>query len=460
MISPMWTWSVARIVKEVRSRRVSVRSVLEASLERVAQVNPSLNAIIDVYAQESRKSADRLDSLLHAGVGFGSLTGVPTAIKDNTRSKGHPAADGIPLHANELSDVDDPVVQQLRNAGAIIMGRTNCPPHCWQLFCTNELYGTTTNARDRRFTPGGSSGGAGSAIAAGMVRVGQGNDIAGSLRYPAYANGIVGLRPTVGLIPGNDPTLAHRSLQSLLFVVQGPMGATVEDVRLAFDAMKGYAPQCAMSVPPVSMSAGRRSVGVYRGGEISSVQSPVSEAIDVAIRKLEQAGYEVRDISTDVFQEAFRLELQLVFQDFLQSGSLQISEGGPILAKGLEGCRLVIADMFGDGYKLTLADLQQGYARRGVLIARLQQLLEEYPVILMPSSSQLPYWQNEDQYANASRKKDMVYAVWPQFSIPILGFPALAVPSEVMSGNIHVGVQLVSRRFAERDLFDAGAVIE
>ncbi|MCD7101311.1 amidase [Pseudoclavibacter sp. 13-3] len=460
MVDELWAWSATRLATAIAAKDVSAKDAVTASFARIDALNPSLNAMVDVYREEAINAAEATDQYLAAGFSLGPLGGVPVAIKDNTHSAGHPATNGIPAHATEISAVDDPVVAHLRRGGANVIGRTNLPPWCWQWFSTNELFGSTLNPRNSALTPGGSSGGAGAAVAAGFVSVAQGNDIAGSIRYPAYANGVVGLRPTVGAVPGNDPSPEDKPLANQLFAVQGPLTRSVSDVKLAFQVMRGYSPRDAVTVPPVDLSAGTRRVAIYRGTEIAPLAPEVAQALNASAHALESAGYEVEEIETNLFEQMFELEELLALQEFIQSGSTHLDEGGEILQKGLEGHRALVEQYFGKGYELTLGDYTQALARRGTVIRGLQAQLEKTPIILTPASAELPYAQDEDQHAPLARKLEMVLAAWPMCTTPAVGFPGLVVPTDVVGQGVPLGVQLVSRRFAENDLFAAGQALE
>lgn len=460
MSDELWAWSATRLAAAIAAREVSAQEALVASFERIDAVNPTVNAMVDIYREEATTAAEATDAYLAAGFSLGPLGGVPVAIKDNTHSVGHPATNGIPAHAEELSTADDPVVAHLRRGGANVIGRTNLPPWCWQWFSTNELFGTTLNPRNHELTPGGSSGGAGAAVAAGFVTIAQGNDIAGSIRYPAYANGVVGLRPTIGAVPGNDPSPEDKPLANQLFATQGPLARSVDDVRLAFEVMRGYSPRDAVTVPPVDMPAGARRVAVYRGTDIAPLHPTVAQALNASIDALTAAGYIVEEIETDLFQQMFELEELLALQEFIQSGSSHLDEGGEILRNGLEGHRAVVEQFFGSGFTMTLGDYTQALARRGTVIRGLQSLQERWPLILTPASAGLPYLQDEDQHASLERRRDMVLEAWPMCTTPAVGFPGLVVPTNVIGSGVPLGVQLISRRFAENDLFAAGGALE
>lgn len=478
--------------------RVNPLDIVESSLRRIDQVNPTLNAVIDVYDEEAIEVATRLKKS-RKRLPNQMLRGLPVTIKDNIESAGHAMSEGVPALKDNVCAEDAPLVARLKGNGAIIVGRTNCPPHCWQLFGTNELYGTTINPRNAALTSGGSSSGAAVSVASGMVPIAQGNDIAGSIRYPAYANGIVGLRPTNGLIAGSDTTPADKPFTFQLFASQGVLARTVDDAWLGFDGMKGYAPgdpasiECAMSY-----EHDPKTVGVYLGTDIADIADPVEEAVLHAARALEAHGWKVEYVSTDVFRRLFEVEIEVMFGEFLRPGAHEEEkeQGGEILRRGLAGVAGVLADLRGDGYvsgaaagagagyagagvaegagaasgagagyagagyALTLDDYLAGLARRGSAVRDLRKLMDRYPVILTPASAQTPFLRDEDQTCTPARAKEMAYASWPMDVVPAAGLPAVALPTDVVADGVNLGVQLIARAYDEITLKKAALDVE
>ena len=199
----LWRWSATDLARAIASGKVSSREAVQSTLGRIAQVNPALNAIVQVLAEEALAAADVADAAVRAGYRLGPLHGVPTTTKVNVDQRGCATTNGVVEFRNVMATEDSPVVANLRKAGAIIVGRTNTPAFSHRWFTDNDLHGATYNPWDKNLTPGGSSGGAASAVAAGMGAVAHGNDFGGSIRYPAYACGIAGLRPTPGRIPAS-----------------------------------------------------------------------------------------------------------------------------------------------------------------------------------------------------------------------------------------------------------------
>jgi amidase len=189
-----------RIAADIRARRLSAVEVAQAHLARMDAVNPAINAVVQEFP--TRRWTPRGRSMPRCpGRGSGAAVRRPVTIKVNVDQKGHATTNGLRVLANHVATEDSPVVSNLRKAGAVIVGRTNTPAFSLRWFTRNALHGQTLNPRNRDITPGGSSGGAAAAVAAGLCAIGHGTDIAGSIRYPAYACGLHGLRPSPGRVP-------------------------------------------------------------------------------------------------------------------------------------------------------------------------------------------------------------------------------------------------------------------
>ncbi|MBT1166661.1 amidase family protein [Bifidobacterium simiarum] len=453
----LWAFNAERLQAHLMAGNITTADIVRASLERIGEVNPELNAIIDVYEDEAIAAATEVQRSRRR---HRRLRGVPVTIKDNIESKGHIMSDGSVTLKNNRCTQDAPLVSRLRDGGALIMGRTNCPPFCWQLFGSNELYGSTLNPVNHRYTPGGSSAGAAASVASGMVPIAHGNDVAGSIRYPAYANAIVGIKPTTGLIPGSD-TPQDRPFAFQMFASQGLLARTVTDARLGFDAMRGYAAGDPASIAcEMEYDAQPHRVGVYLGDEISVTTPSVRNAVLHAARGFEEMGWTVEYIETDAFRQLFRLEILLLFGQFLHSGADEIAAGGEILRRGLAGAHGTLETLYGDGYRLTLDDYIAGLAERGSAIRKLRKLQDRYPIIITPASAETPFLLDEDQTASRERAIDMTFSVWPMYAPPIAGLPGMVLPTDVEYDGIHLGVQLLARVYDENTLFRAGRDLE
>ena len=250
MTDEIWRWDATRMARAIARREISSREAVSACLERMAAVNPRLNAVTVDLGAAAGAAADRADAAVARGDALGPLHGVPVTIKENIDQAGCATTNGVVAFRNLIAQEDSPVVANWTAAGAVIVGRTNTPAFSFRLDTDNELRGRTWNPWSREHTPGGSSGGAAASVAAGVTPLAHGNDIAGSIRYPAYACGLVGLRPSFGRVPAFNPSGGgERSMSSQMMSVQGPLARTVRDVRLALAAMAAHDPRDPWWVP-------------------------------------------------------------------------------------------------------------------------------------------------------------------------------------------------------------------
>ncbi|MGK5174025.1 amidase family protein [Geodermatophilus sp. CPCC 205761] len=456
----LWRWSARQVAHGVATRSISAREVVQSCLDRIDAVNPGLNALVEVRPDEALACAAEADRLTASGAELGPLHGVPVAIKVNSDQTEHATTNGVAAFKDNIASTDSPHVANLRRSGAVLLGRSNTPAFSYRWFTDNDLHGRTLNPWDASRTPGGSSGGASAAVAAGMVPIAHGNDIGGSVRYPAYACGLVGLRPTVGRVAGLygpegvDPAL---SVQSML--VQGPLTRSVGDARLALDGLTGDDPRDPFHVPgaPVAPPAGRPlRVALVRDHGVATPTAEVGAALDQAAGWLTDAGYVVEEVELPLLAEAYRLWYLLCMAEFRQIMPLVEEVGDEGMQRAAAGYYAVSSEWWGAQPGLT--DYMNGYARRGTLIRVLAEFMQRYSTVLLPVSAEQAFEQDAD-IASVESMRRVMAAQASMMAIPVLGFPALSVPTGV-AGGLPVGVQLLGRRFDENGILDAAEVIE
>ena len=228
MSQDLWRLSATEMVERVARRDVSSTELTQSCLQRLEDVNPRINAIVDVLADSALHAASQADAAIARREPVGPLHGVPVTVKINVDMAGYATTNGVSAFKDLVASEDSPVVANLRKAGAIVIGRSNAPAFSYRWFTDNDLHGRTLNPWNSQLTPGGSSGGASAAVAAGIGAIAHGNDLGGSIRYPAYACGVAGLRPSAGRVPAYNPTqVKDRTLAVQLASVQGPLARTV-----------------------------------------------------------------------------------------------------------------------------------------------------------------------------------------------------------------------------------------
>ena len=451
----IWRWSGVDIARAIATREISSREAVRSSLDRIAQVNPRLNAVVEVLEDEALAGADAADAAVKAGTTLGALHGVPVTTKVNVDQRGCATTNGVVEFRNVIATEDSPVVANFRKAGAVIVGRTNTPAFSHRWFTENDLHGTTYNPWSRGLTPGGSSGGAASAVAAGMGAIAHGNDFGGSIRYPAYACGVAGLRPTPGRIPAFNPSAkTDRPITAQVMSVQGPLARCVGDLRLALAAMAQPDMRDGTWMPvPLEGPELKRPRGVAIVPSPFGDEAPeVVEAVKAAGRWLADAGFAVEETPPPRLAEAADLWHKLVINEERRVLAPLIRKFGDAKSRYNLDCHIAYAPEL-DGEQV-LACFEQRLS-----IMRAWQLFQEsYPIIVLPVSAQLPFRSGQDQEGEPVIRA-LLDAQRPLLAVPALGFPALAVPTGTANGG-PVGVQVIAGRFREDVCFAAAEVIE
>jgi amidase len=450
----LWRLSAADLATLVRSRKVSAKEAANAGLARLDAVNPKLNAVIDHRPEDVLKQAAAVDAAIARGEDPGLLAGVPVTVKVNVDQEGFATTNGLKLQRDVIASADNPVVANLRKAGAVILGRTNCPAFSYRWFTTNLIHGDTKNPRDPSLTPGGSSGGAGSAVAAGIGHIAHGTDIAGSIRYPAYACGVHGLRPTMGRIPAFNAALPERPIGPQISAVSGPLARTINDLRISLAAMAARDARDPWWVPaPLEGPAMPKRAALCLNPDGLATAPEVKAAVSDAGQRLERAGWTVDLIeNTPPMREAAEWQTKLWIGDGYEA-QLEAAER--------EGDPGALACLRGNRAKVTPFD-QAAYAkaliRRATLTREWMLFFEKYAVLLTPVSAELPFPDHLDRKDEASFAR-VWQAQLPQIAIPFMGLPGLAVSTGLV-GRAPVGVHVVSGRYREDLCLAAGEAIE
>jgi amidase len=449
------------LARAIRTRALSSEEAVRDSIDRIDAVNPKVNALVEVYADRAIAAAREADTAVSAGEELGPLHGVPVTFKVNTNLEGQATTDGVVAYQGNVAVESDPQVTSWLRAGAVTVGRTNCPAFAVGWTTENDLYGTTVNPWDPAVTPGGSSGGAAVAAATGMCSLAQGNDVAGSIRYPAACCGVAGIRPTIGRVPGwagpssHDPPLVVQA-----FLVQGPLARTVDDLRLGLEAMEARDPRDPTAAAPRTVPSARRRVAVVTdpGGPGLRGRSNAAavDATRCAAGWLSDAGYEVEEVDLPQLGEAAELWWKLALTELGLGMLAEVRRVGDETSRRFFDLMFdVYAQAFGE---VDLAGFAVGYGRRGGLRREVSLYMEDWPLLLTPVSGEPPFPPG-DITTSAERVAELMAFAWPGMSVATLGLPALGLAA-VRNGGAPVGVQLIGRPFEEEAVFAAGEVIE
>ena len=452
----LWQYDATDLARLIRTGQASAREAVDSVLGRLQKVNPAINAVVRVLEDEARAQAETADAAQARGHALPPLHGVPVTTKINVDQAGLPTDNGVVPLKELIAQEDSPVVANLRHAGAIFIGRTNAPAFSMRIFSDNALHGRTLNPRDPSVTPGGSSGGAGAATATGIGCIAHGNDIGGSVRIPAYCNGVVGLRTGFARIPSFNPTAvaAGRPIGAVLMAVQGPHTRTVRDARLALEAMaRGDRrdwrwDDVPMQGPPPARPIKVAIVPEVPGGKTHPAQAA---AVRLAGKHLQGAGYVVEEVLPPDVEHGVELWHQITATDVATDMWPRMQKMGD--PDGIAAMRAWLEIR----KPVDLPAYVLAFNQREALLFRWMTFFQQYPLIILPTLCDLPPKQVADVTTDGQR--DVLESMRSALLAPLRGLPGLAVPVG-SHGRLRTGVQIMSMRNREDLCLDAGEVIE
>jgi amidase len=455
MSEDIWRWSAAETARAIAAGEVTAEAVTLAHVARLHAANPALNAVVVDLSEQAIEAAQAADRARASGAALGALHGVPVTVKINIDVEGQANSNGVPGLAHMIAPGDAPVVANLRKAGAIILGLTNTPEFSLRGFTDNPLHGQTYSPWDPAITCGGSSGGAGASVAMGIGAIAHGNDIGGSLRWPAFCNGISTIKPTLGRVPAFNPSApVERPPMAQLMSVQGPLCREVADVRLALSVMSQRDPRdpwwapAPLEGPPVARRVARAKIPPDMEAD-----SQVMTLIDQAAAHLVDAGYEVEEVEVPDITGTFQLWADLISTEITTLQLAQMRElGSAPFIGALEGILHMATILDAEGY-------MKAVAYRTRILRNWLMFLEDWPVVLAPVSVKpVPAIDADlkgDAAVDAIFRNDLRFDV----ALSVLGLPVAVTPVGLADGH-PVGVQLIGSRYREDVCLDAAAAIE
>jgi amidase len=456
MSNELWRWDAVDLARAIKNGAISSREAVQSCLSRLDTVNPRVNAVIDRFDDQALAEADRADQVVKSGEDLGPLHGVPLTAKVNTDFAGRANTNGVVAFKDMIAEADAPAIANWRKAGGVFIGRTNTPAFSWRWFTDNDLHGRTFSPWNRGVTPGGSSGGASAAVAAGIGPLAHGSDIGGSVRYPAYACGIVGIRPTLGRVPAfNGTAKEERPIIGQLASVQGPLARSIADLRLGLRAMAARDRRDPWWVPAPHEHGGEQKpcrVAMVTPTAGQAHDAAVADAIRLAGRWLEDAGYQVEEVTPPHWHESAELWALLVLNE------VRFAMLPSIEAYADQATKRAAAAMVDVTPTVDFEGFRRAMARRSTVLRDWMLFFERYPVVLMPTSWRKPFPIDADQHGSDAMRK-IFEANHPLFVLPLLGLPGLSVPTGIVDG-LPMGVQLTGGRYDEERLLVAGEVIE
>jgi len=432
---------------------------MQVFLARVDAVNPDVNAIVTLVRDAALGDARRATAALRRGASLPPLFGVPVAIKDVTPTKGIRTTHGSKLFENHVPDEDALVVQRLRAAGAIVIGKTNTPEFAFGPNTVNNVFGATRNPWNLALTAGGSSGGSAAALATGMCPLAEGTDLGGSLRGPASYCGVVGFRTTPGLIPRYPSVLAWDT-----YSVEGPMARTVADTALMLSVMAGPDDRSPISYDvdqrELANAAKAPSVKGWRVawtsalGGLMTIDDEVRAVFERAVAVFRAAGARVEQACPDMSDvpEIVRLTRGLLM---VARHADKLPEHRAILQDGL-------VENTEQGLALTSRDVARGELLRTRLWQRVREFLATRDVLLTPTSATPPF-PIEHAHAveiNGRPVGRILQRSYLTYAFSVLGLPAISIPCGFTSHGLPVGLQIIGRRRGETAVLRAAAAFE
>ncbi|MFJ3663012.1 amidase [Streptomyces sp. NPDC090119] len=454
----LWAMTAAAQAAAVRDGEISALELVDSHLARIAAINPRVNAITQLTAEQAREAAAHTDRRRAAGEELGPLAGVPFTVKETTAIEGVPTTLGLARFRDLVAETDAPPVARLRAAGAVPVGHSNMPTLVLAgMHTRSELFGDTVNPWDSSRTPGGSSGGDAVAVATGMAALGLGNDSGGSVRIPAAFCGVSGLKPTTGRFPADHRVLGpdDPGPASQMLVTDGPLARTVADLRLAYETLAGTDPRDPRAVPVPLYGQplpGPVRVAVVADPGGRGVHPAVRKAVAAAADALREAGYDVREVA-DVPRLDEALEAY---------GRITMTEFAPAWP--------AVRALLGDG---AARYVQMGMARTppadAAELTRLMgtwlgirrswaQFLDTHPLLLGPVFTEPPVepgLESRDETGRERVTDGMRLCTVTSF----VGVPAVAVPAGTRDG-LPCGVQVIARPFREDLCLAAAQEIE
>jgi amidase len=458
MMGEIWQLSATELAQRIVRRQLSSVEVVDAHLARIDAVNPALNAVVRVLADEARAGAAMADRRLAAGETVGPLHGVPFTVKENIDMAGLPTTWGVPALAEAVVSADAPIVERMRAAGAIPIGRTNLPDMALRLHTSSSLHGLTRNPWHPGRTAGGSSGGEAAALASGMSPIGLGNDIGGSLRNPANACGIASIRPSAGRVPDAGYMPAEDRLMAVqLMNVQGPMARRVADVRLGLQVLMGAHPRDPWSIDaPFDGPALARPIRVAVLAEPpgGSTDPKIAATVRRAAQALADAGYVVEEVCPPRYEDAISCWARLIMADFrsvLEMLTPMMGADAVAFLNNFNQAIPALADVAAWSHLMVERD---GIARAW------STFMADRPLLLSPTWSQLPFEHGFDSAtpAGSVATKELMRPVVPA---NLLGLPSACVPAgRDEATGLPIGVLITGRRLREDLCLEAAEAIE
>lgn len=450
--------SARALAAALHRREVSAREVVEAHLRQIERHNPAVNAVVTLLADEALVAADEADQRLVRGEQVGPLHGLPIAHKDTSDTEGIRTTYGSLAFAEHIPTEDHLIVQRLRRAGAITIGKTNVPEFGAGCHTFNEIFGATRNPYDLARSAGGSSGGAAAALTTWMQPLADGSDMGGSLRNPAAWCNVVGLRPSPGRVPAYPTDAAWGTLS-----VQGPMARNVSDVAFMMSVIAGPDPRSPISIsePAEVFSAplerdlrGLRVAWSPDFGGALPVEPAITEALERQIPVFDDLGCVVERASPDWAgaDEVWRTLRAAQFEQWY----------GRVLDAHRDLLKPSVVWNIECGRALSGPDLGRAETLRTALFHRMREFFTTYDVLVLPVTQVEPFPVELEYPPDVAGVPCETYLDWTRScsSVSVTGHPAMSVPAGFTPSGLPLGLQIVGRHHADLEVLQVGFAFE
>ncbi|QIN78562.1 amidase [Rubrobacter marinus] len=441
MADEICSMTATELAGRIRRGELSATEVMEAHLERIEAVNPRINAVVTLLPERAMEGARAADEVLARGLPVGPLHGLPVAHKDLALTRGIRTTFGSPIFADFVPETDALIVERLRAAGAVTVGKTNTPEFGAGSQTFNEVFGETLNPYDATKTSGGSSGGAAAALACGMLPIADGSDMGGSLRNPASFCNVVGLRPSPGRVP-TWPDVAPHPLS-----VEGPMARTVEDVALVLSAIAGPDPRSPLSISEPGGTFARPLDRDFRGVRVAWSRDLGGLPVDVRVTGVVEGGRRVLEALGCAVDEA---EPDLAGADevfkILRAWRFELAYG-ELLKKHRGQMKDTVAWNIEEGARLSGPSVGWAERRRVELYHAAREFMDAYEFLVLPVAQVLPFDVGLRYPTEIDGVEMETYIDWMKscYLVTVMGLPAISVPCGFTPEGLPVGLQIVGR---------------
>jgi amidase len=441
----------------LRTNKISALELAEEYIRQIKRLNPQINALVDFDAERVREQARASD---RSASPKGPLAGLPVTVKSSIATAGYLCEIGSLVNKGHIPTKDATVVARLRQAGAIIVGTTNCPEYLMAYVTENLLHGRTNNPWNLDYTPGGSSGGESAAIAAGMSAGGLGSDSGGSVRVPAHFTGICSLKPTPGRIPGEGHMPPCIGPFSFLGAI-GPMARSIDDVALLFDVLSGQDPVDPVSLPialrsPSLDETKRLPIGYFEDDGLTPVTPETRQAVQAAAQALRKRGFDVRPIRPKGLEPARKL-----WETFFVRCGAMFEE--PLVRGREDQLSPVFQDFLARAHAappLTAGELLNAWAEADIIRGKLLEQMQEFPLLLCPVCAVPAFRHGERSWTVDGQPVEYLDAMRYSQWFNLLAAPAAVVPVGRSPEGLPIGVQLVGRPFEDEIVLKVASVID